>query len=448
MEVQACAGVMLQPCGSADDIVTPYSWKDPKRFLWLLGAIVPGLVFVSWMLVRFTGLGAFWWSGPVLAFGVIPALDHLFGPDGENPPENALARLESDRLYRWATYLYVPNQYGSLLLGCWLWSGGGWLTMDLVDKVGLMMTVGLIGGLAINAAHELGHTRENIEKRLSKVALAQSFYGHFFVEHNRGHHVRVATPEDPASSRLGESLYAFVPRSVLGGVRSAWKLETRRWELRHESRWTLRNDVLNAWLLSIVLFAVLAVWFRPVVLPWLIGQAIIGFCLLETVNYVEHYGLRRQKLPSGRYERIRPSHSWNSNSVVANVFLFHLQRHADHHANPLRRYQALRHVEEAPQLPDGYSAMLVLALFPPLWRRVMDPRVLDFYDGDRRLAALHPERASGAATLAPWRKSIRTSTPRFGSSSKRRQCSSWQPRLLKAVESISPRRATATRLRS
>lgn len=158
-----------------------------------------------------------------------------------------------------------------------------------------------------------------------------------------------------------------------------------------KSGWTLCNHVLNAWLLSIVLFTVLSVWFRPVVLPWLIGQAIIGFCLLETVNYVEHYGLRRRKLAGGRYERVRPSHSWNSNTVIANVFLFHLQRHSDHHANPLRRYQALRHVEEAPQLPNGYSAMVLLAMFPPLWRRVMDPRVLRFYRGDISRAALAPD---------------------------------------------------------
>ena len=156
--------------------------------------------------------------------------------------------------------------------------------------------------------------------------------------------------------------------------------------------WTLKNEVLHAWLLSVVLFAVLAVWFRPVVLPWLMGQAVVGFCLLETVNYLEHYGLRRQKLPTGRYERVRPCHSWNSNSVIANVCLFHLQRHADHHTNPLRRYQVLRHVDEAPQLPSGYGAMLLLAMLPPLWRRVMDPRVLDFYGGDVRLAALKPGR--------------------------------------------------------
>ena len=181
------------------------SWKDPKRYLWLLGAVVPGLVAASWLVVWATGLGAFWWAGPILAFGVIPVLDHMIGPDADNPPDSALAWLENDRMYRWATYLYLPNQYGSVLLACWLWSGGGWLTMGFADKLGLMATVGLIGGLAINAAHELGHTREQTERRLSKVALAQTCYGHFFVEHIRGHHVRVATAEDPASARLGES---------------------------------------------------------------------------------------------------------------------------------------------------------------------------------------------------------------------------------------------------
>jgi alkane 1-monooxygenase len=286
--------------------------------------------------------------------------------------------------------------------------------MSFGDKVGLMATVGLVGGLAINAAHELGHTRERTERRLSKVALAQTCYGHFYVEHNRGHHVRVATAEDPASARFGESLYAFLPRSVAGGLRSAWRLEAARLAGMGKSRWTLNNDVLNAWLLSAALFGVLSVWFGPVVLPWLMGQAIVGFCLLETVNYMEHYGLRRQKLPSGRYERVRPSHSWNSSTVITNVLLFHLQRHSDHHANPLRPYQVLRHVDEAPQLPSGYSAMLLLALVPPLWRRVMDPRVLDFYGGDIGLAALKPQDSRHRATLGSmtWPRSSRASTSR------------------------------------
>jgi alkane 1-monooxygenase len=373
-------------------------WGDPKRHLWLLGTIVPGLVGLSWLGVHLTGEPAFWWCGAVITFVVVPAMDQLVGADADSPSEDALAWLEDDPFYRWATYTYLPFQYLSLAFACWLWAGGGWMTMSLGDKLGLMVTVGFIGGCAINVAHQLGHTRDRSEGRLAMVALAQSCYGHFFVEHNRGHHVRVATPEDPASSRLGESLYAFIPRSVVGGAVSAWRIEAKRLALQGRSPWTLRNDVLNAWLTSALLMSGLVLWFGAAVLPWLLGQAVVGVCLLETVNYLEHYGLRRQKLPNGRYERVRPEHSWNSDTIVANVFLFHLQRHSDHHANPLRPYQALRHRAEAPQLPAGYGSMMLVALIPPLWRRIMDRRVLEHYGGDIRLAGVSPRAAAACAT--------------------------------------------------
>lgn len=366
------------------------AWRDPKRYLWLLGSVVPALVFESWFLVQVTGSPLFWWFGPILAFVVIPVLDHVVGADKENPPDRALTWLESDRFYRWVTYLYLPGQYLSLVFACWLWAGGGWVDLTLLDEIGLMATVGIIGGVSISAAHELGHRRARLERRLSKIALAQTCYGHFFVEHNRGHHARVATAEDPASSRFGEGLYRFIPRSVVGGLRSAWELERIRFRRAGTSHWSLRNDVLNAWLLTVVLFATMTVWFGASVLPWLIGQAVIGACMLETVNYLEHYGLRRQRNSDGRYERVRAAHSWNSNTVVANVVLFHLQRHSDHHAHPIRRYQTLRHSDEAPQLPTGYTTMMLLALVPPLWRRVMDWRVLAHYDGDASRVALPP----------------------------------------------------------
>ncbi|OYN79954.1 alkane 1-monooxygenase [Mycolicibacterium sphagni] len=384
-------------------------WRDPKRHLWLLGTIVPGLVGLSWLGADLTGEGAFWWCGALITFVVMPAMDHLVGADSDGPSDDSLAWLEADPFYRWATYLYLPCQYLSLVFACWLWAGGGWLTMGPWDKVGLMITVGFVGGCAINVAHQLGHTRAGSERRLAKIALAQSCYGHFFVEHNRGHHVRVATPEDPASSRLGESLYAFIPRSVVGSAVSAWRIEARRLARRGRSRWTLRNGVLNAWVMSAALFSGLVLWFGAAVLPWLLGQAIVGVCLLETVNYMEHYGLRRQKLPNGRYEQVRPEHSWNSDTMVANVFLFHLQRHSDHHANPLRPYQALRHRAEAPQLPAGYGSMMLIALIPPLWRRIMDYRVLRHYGGDIRLAGLsrraeaaYTKRGPAITTSAGW----------------------------------------------
>lgn len=350
------------------------------------------MALLSWLLVLATGQPVFWWSGAIVAFVVIPLLDHLVGTDAENPPESTLVRLENDPYYRWVNFLVLPGQYLSLVFACWIWAGD-FVDVFFVDRLGLMVTVGIIDGVAISAAHELGHRRAGLERRLSKLALAQSCYGHFFVEHNRGHHARVATPEDPASSLLGENLYAFIRRSAIGGLRSAWRIEKARFTRIGISHWSLRNDVLNAWLLSLLLFAILVAWFGIEVVPWLVGQAIIGICMLEAVNYLEHYGLRRQKLADGSYERIRPSHSWNSNTIVANVCLFHLQRHSDHHAHPLRRYQTLRHADEAPQLPSGYATMMLIAMAPPLWRRIMDWRVIDHYDGQVQRAALSPRYA-------------------------------------------------------
>jgi alkane 1-monooxygenase len=150
--------------------------------------------------------------------------------------------------------------------------------------------------------------------------------------------------------------------------------------------------VLNAWAMTLVLWAAIVALFGFGTVPYLVLQAVFAFSLLEAVNYLEHYGLLREELPNGRYERVDPRHSWNNNHVVTNLFLYQLQRHSDHHANPTRRYQALRHFESSPQLPSGYATMIVLCYFPPLWRRVMDPRVLAHYDGDVTRANIHPSR--------------------------------------------------------
>jgi alkane 1-monooxygenase len=255
------------------------------------------------------------------------------------------------------------------------------------------LSAGMVAGIAINTAHELGHKKESHERWLARVALAQTFYGHFFIEHNRGHHVRVSTPEDPASARMGENVWAFMPRTVAGSLRSAWGLEKRRLQRRGRRVWSLGNDVLNAWLMSVVLWAGLVAAFGVGILPYLVLQALVGIWLLESVNFLEHYGMKRQRLESGRYERVNPSHSWNSNNIGTNVLLYHLQRHSDHHANPTRRYQALRDFPEAPVLPTGYAGMIVLSWLPPVWRSVMDKRVLAHYDGDITRANLHPAKA-------------------------------------------------------
>jgi alkane 1-monooxygenase len=363
-------------------------WRDPKRYAWLLGLIVPTLPFLSWGLVHATGLGVFWFYGPVLIFAIFPLLDLAVGMDARNPPDSVIKWLEQDRYYRWCTFLYIPIQYAGLVFACWMWSHGN---LSTVESVGLALTVAMVSGVAINTAHELGHKRASLERWLSKVALAQSGYGHFFIEHNRGHHVRVATPEDPASSRLGESFYRFLPRTVSGSLGSAWELERVRLRRVGTSVLSPRNDILSAWGMTVVLYGALIAVFGLVVLPYLLIQAVGGFSLLEVVNYLEHYGLLRQRREDGRYERTRPEHSWNSNSTASNVLLYHLQRHSDHHANPIRRYQALRHVDDAPQLPTGYAGMIVLALLPPIWRRVMDHRVLEHYQGRLELVNVRPD---------------------------------------------------------
>ena len=363
------------------------AWRDGKRYAWLLGVVVPTLPFIVYGLVQLTGWGAFWFFGPILIFGVFPPLDLLIGLDAENPPDSVLKWLERDRYYRWCTYAFLPLQYAGLVFACAMWASGD---LSVLDKVGLALTEAMVSGIAINTAHELGHKRDELERWLSKIALAQSGYGHFFVEHNRGHHVRVATPEDPASARMGESFWAFLPRTVKGSVISAWELE-KEWLERHGRKiWSIHNNVLNAWAMTIALFATLTTVFGVRVLPYLVLQMVIGFPLLEVVNYLEHYGLLRQKRPDGRYELTRPEHSWNSNNVASNVLLYHLQRHSDHHANPTRRFQALRHFDEAPQLPTGYAGMILLALVPPLWRRTMDRRLLAHYGGDVTRANIDP----------------------------------------------------------
>src|SRR5581483_6467012 len=229
-------------------------WNDPKRYLWLLGLIVPLVPFIAWGMEELTGLGVMWWAGPFVVFVIIPTLDRVIGKDSANPPDSILRALEDDRYYRWCTYVFIPIQYGALVFACTQWANGH---LSTIEDLGLAVTVAMVGGIAINTAHELGHKRPKHEKWLAKVALAQSGYGHFFIEHNRGHHVRVATPEDPASSRLGESFWEFLPRTVWGSLKSAVHLERERLHRAERPFLSPQNDILNAWAMSLVLFGAL-----------------------------------------------------------------------------------------------------------------------------------------------------------------------------------------------
>ncbi len=352
---------------------------DRKRYLWLGGLLIPLLPLIGALLAFATDAGIFWFLTPFFVFFIVPLLDFVVGEDASNPNEAESTVLEADPYYRYCLFAFIPLQYVTLIWATWL-AGGG--SLHWIEYLGLTVSIGLLGGAAINVAHELGHKQPVIERWLAKIVLAQVAYGHFYVEHNRGHHRRVATPEDPASARFGENFYLFWLRTVTGSVLSAWNIERKRLAATGKSPFSFANHNIQAWSMTVMLFGLIVILFGLAALPMLLLQALIGISLLESVNYVEHYGLARRKDVNGQYECCRPEHSWNSNHTVTNIMLFHLQRHSHHHANPMRRYQVLRHFDDAPQLPTGYSGMILVSLIPSLWRKLMDPRVVAHYGGD------------------------------------------------------------------
>lgn len=319
-----------------------------------------------------------WWNflTPVAVFGLVPLLDMIVGEDPHNPHPDRLKELGEIKLFRWITWAYVPVHLLVVFGGAWVASHFG---LTAVEWAGFALSAGLVtGGLGINFAHELGHKTTKWEQVLAQIVLVTVSYGHFFIEHNLGHHTRVATRFDPASSRLGESVYRFYFRSVVGSYLSAWELENKRLEKKGLSRFSWRNRMIFYTLLPILIAVFLGATMGPLAGAFFVIQSVVAFSLLEVINYIEHYGLERRQTGDAQFERVSPLHSWNSNHRLTNGFLLMLQRHSDHHANPQRRYQTLRHFDESPQLPSGYAGMVVLVMVPPLWRSVMDPRVVNF----------------------------------------------------------------------
>jgi alkane 1-monooxygenase len=367
--------------------VSARAWSDRKRYLWPLAIIAMGLPFYGYGLYAWTGLSLFFWTTPVILYILIPLFDRLIGEDDSNPPDSAMAALAQDKYYRYLVYAAIPVQYLAFVWGTWLAVRGG---LSGFQWLGLLVSIAVTSGFAINVAHELGHQTSKLERWLAKIALAPVMYGHFYVEHNRGHHVRVATPEDPASSRFGESFYEFLPRCVYGSIKSAWEIEKQRLQKQGKSVWSIENDNLQSWAITLVLFGAMTAWLGWWALPFMILQGAYGGSLLEVVNYLEHYGLRRQQREDGSYERCQPHHSWNSNHTATNIFLYHLQRHSDHHAYPTRSFQTLRNFEGVPRLPSGYAGMIMVAYVPWLWFRLMDPKVVQHFGGDMSKANIKP----------------------------------------------------------
>lgn len=354
-------------------------WRDRKRPLWLLSLAVPSLIGAGPLLAELVDSPLALWAPLLLVYVVLPLLDWAIGEDRSNPPESQVPQLEEDRYYRWITWAVVPLLWFWFIVGAWYATRAdlpwhGWLALAL--------STGVVGGFCINAGHELGHKKSRIERALAQWVLAPTAYGHFVVEHNRGHHRDVATFADPASARLGESIWRFVGREWPGAWRRAWALEAGRLQREGRSTWHPDNEILQTGALTLTLWTALTLCLGAGVLGFLLIASAWANFQLSSANYIEHYGLKRRLDAEGRLERSTPRHSWNSNSLVSNWVLFHLQRHADHHAHAARRYQSLRHFEEAPQLPTGYFGMFLLAYLPPLWFRVMDPRVVAASGGD------------------------------------------------------------------
>ncbi|TAM09224.1 MAG: alkane 1-monooxygenase [Nevskiaceae bacterium] len=363
-------------------------YHDDKRHWWWLPLFVAVSPMIGVGLAIVTQHVAWTWFTAILWYVVLPIIDALVGRDKRNPPDAVVPDLESDLYYKALVYLSIPLFYATWIVGVWAVAtqGFGW-----VGDLGLALSVSLTNGLALVVGHEIGHKTTRRAKRLAQIVLAVPAYGHFSAEHNRGHHKDVATPNDPASSRFGETLYAFVLREIPGAMKRAWHDEKVRLARQGHGTLSFHNEILQSFAITVVLYGMaLAVWGVGLI-PYLLISTLWGWQFLSSSNYIEHYGLLRQKLPNGRYERCRPEHSWNADFLISNLSLYHLQRHSDHHARPTRCYQALR-TDQAPELPGGYPLCFTLAYFPPLWRALMDPRVLEVYGGDITKVNIQPSK--------------------------------------------------------
>jgi alkane 1-monooxygenase len=344
-----------------------------------LGYLFPFILPTLWVWGNYQG--GFWqYSAVIFAFGLVPIIDFLVGIDRHNFAKEEEKQVLDEWYYKGVLYLWAFVQGGLLLWACYVVAFQHLSSSEYVGFLLSAMTV--LGGIGITVAHELGHKNNRFEQFLAKAILNTVFYRHFFIEHNRGHHVHVATPSDPATSRKNQSFYAFWWQSVTGSIRNAWNLEKKRLERKGKSVWSAENEMwaclFQPLALMISLTALFSLWkgeFLWQVPVFFLSQSVLSFSLLEAVNYIEHYGIMRRQLPNGKYERVEHLHSWNASHLISNFFLFQLQRHSDHHAYANRPYQVLRHFEDSPQLPAGYPTMIITALFPPLWFALMNKRL-------------------------------------------------------------------------
>ena len=345
------------------------------------------LIVPFWALLAFIYQGWWAWAVPVHAFLITPLLELFWrGKHRSLSGEQEKAAL-ADPLFDWLLYLIVLVQWSLLILflfRLYNWQGESW------ELAGTVATMGILCGIyGINVAHELGHRRKRWERDLARALLLTSLYMHFIIEHNRGHHTRVATPDDPASARYGETVYAFWIRSLVFSWISAWRIEAARLRKAGQRPFGANNEMLQAICWQAGLLVLIGILFGTLPLVGFICAAVIGMLLLETVNYIEHYGLRRKLSSNGNYGRVQHVHSWNSDHVLGRLMLFELTRHSDHHWKASKKYQTLNSLDNGPQLPTGYPGMMLLSLIPPLFFHLVHPQLNELAGSEPDLDLAH-----------------------------------------------------------
>lgn len=342
-----------------------------KRIKYFLVYLLPVTVYIS-----FNSKGWLTFLPVLVFFGLVPVLEFFFKADGKNFDKETAQFEKEHSLYSWILYLTIPVQLVMLFYFFQVIQEPG---LSTIDYAGRIFAMGLMCGvIGINVGHELGHRLNRGDQFLGELLLLTSLNTHFLPYHNGGHHFNVATPNDAATARKNEPLYSFWLRSHFMSYAEAWHLENKRLRENGKSPISLQNRMVGYTIANILAVALIIVFYGWMVLAAFLAAAIVGILLLETVNYIEHYGLLRKKNEKGRYERVKHIHSWNSDHVIGKLMLFNLSRHSDHHYNGSKPYQVLKSLPESPQMPTGYPGMMLLSLLPPLWFRYMNPRIAKY----------------------------------------------------------------------
>lgn len=338
------------------------------KFLTIL--ILPITVYIS-----FTSMGWLTLLPLVVFFGFVPLLELLFNPDKQNLNKEQEEQEKENKLYTYILYTTVPVQL--LFLGWFLWMMKD-AQLTTIEYIGRISAMGLMCGvIGINVGHELGHRNNRFDEFLGEILLLTSLDTHFLPYHNAGHHFNVATPKDAATARKNEIVYLFWIRSHFQSYYQAWETENRRLKNSGRNWFHLQNRMLIYTICNILLLVGIFFLFGLNALLAFTAAAVFGILLLETVNYIEHYGLLRKQNEKGRYERVKRTHSWNSDHRIGMLMLFNLSRHSDHHYNGSKHYQLLKSLPESPQMPTGYPGMMLVALVPPLWFSIMNKKIQD-----------------------------------------------------------------------